>query len=1023
MKKYNLLLKAFVIIVAMLSIGFSAFANQDFEFDGIWYKYLDKDAKTVAVAICSPFSDEEYQGRIVIPSSVSDDSTIYTVTEIDNVAFHECINLTSITIPNSITKIGNKAFYGCSGLTSVTIPNSVTKIGDEAFAGCSRLSNITIPDSVTSIGGNAFRNCIGLTDVYYNAVNCIDIGRRYYADGSYSFYPIFSDCSSLKTLNIGKNVTNIPYNAFSDCKNVTTINFNAENCASCRFGNGRTALKNLKISYSVKTIPNYAFQDCASLTEVNIPNSVTSIGSEAFAICSGLTEVAIGDYVTTIGNNAFSGCSGLTEVNIPNSVTSIGSGAFANCSGLTEVNISDLSAWCKIVFYNSSANPLYYAHHLYLNGEEITDLVIPDDITEIKNYVFSGCSGLTSVTIGDSVTSIGESAFYGCSGLTEIKIPDSVTEIGGLVFFGCTALKKVTIGNSITKIGTSTFGNCKNLNYVNIFDLSAWLNINFDNDSANPLYYGGYMYLNDSKIKTLIIPEGVTEVKQYAFYNWRELTSIKLPNSVTKIGAYAFSGCTGLTEFVIPDSVTEIGEQLFWGCKNLGNVIIGNSIKIIPDYAFAACGLTEISIPNSVSTIGSGTFHNCRNLAKVNIGKSVKKISIDAFHFCENLTSIIINKDNSVYDSRNNCNALIETSTNKLIIGCGNTHIPNSVTTIGNHAFEYCTGLTSVTIPNSVTEIGNYAFEYCTGLTSITIPNSVTEIGNYAFEYCTGLTSITIPNSSIGRYTFHGCTALTDIIIGDSVTKIGRDAFYNTGWYNNHPEDILYLKNCCLGYKGERPIKLSIKKGTRLVADYAFGYCWDIEEVVTLNFIPPICGDNSFVYNAQPILKVPAGAKEAYSAAEGWSQFTNIIEIATVEVSTQGDNATFEIPTAVDAVKYTVKVYSDAEMTQLIATANYDADGKIMPMSTSLELSIDGFADGTYYYSVSALSENGVELENHTGEFVINVATGIGNASIENKTTEVARYDIYGRLLSKPTKGVNIVKMSDGTTKKLIIKN
>lgn len=153
------------------------------------------------------------------------------------------------------------------------------------------------------------------------------------------------------------------------------------------------------------------------------------------------------------------------------------------------------------------------------------------------------------------------------------------------------------------------------------------------------------------------------------------------------------------------------------------------------------------SVTYYVTSIGNDVFRWCAGLTSVTIGNNVKRIGDGAFGFCTELTSIIVEKENSVYDSRNECNAIIETETNTLIFGCKDTTIPNSVTSIGNFAFNNCTGLTSITIPNSVTSIGDCVFYYCTDLSSITIPNSLTSIGQQAFGGCSGLTSITIPNS------------------------------------------------------------------------------------------------------------------------------------------------------------------------------------------------------------------------------------------------------------------------------------
>ena len=193
----------------------------------------------------------------------------------------------------------------------------------------------------------------------------------------------------------------------------------------------------------VTSIESSAFRDCSGLTSVNIGNSVTSIGSSAFRDCSSLTSVNIGNSVTSIGERAFYECRGLTSVTIGNSVTSIGEGAFNCCSGLTSVHITDIAAWCRIAFNEPASNPLVYAHHLYMNGEEIKDLVIPNSVTAIGGSAFCNCTGLTSITIPNSVTNIGNDAFSGCIGLTSVTIPNSVTSIGDEAFDGCGSLTSV----------------------------------------------------------------------------------------------------------------------------------------------------------------------------------------------------------------------------------------------------------------------------------------------------------------------------------------------------------------------------------------------------------------------------------------------------------------------------------------------------------------------------------------------------------------------------------------------------
>ncbi|MBR4738704.1 MAG: leucine-rich repeat domain-containing protein [Bacteroidales bacterium] len=393
------------------------------------------------------------------------------------------------------------------------------------------------------------------------------------------------------------------------------------------------------------------------------------------------------------------------------------------------------------LYYNINGSTVYvtspassygsYSGYIIPTG----DVVIPNSVTRSNGITYP-------------VTAIGHYAFHGCTGITSVTIGNSVTEIGGSAFSECTSLTTVSIGNSVTSIGSYAFQNCPGLTSVNIGN-------------------------------------SVASIGEYAFSGCNSLTSIDISNSVTKIGAGAFYGCSGLTSITIP--ADSIGDYAFQDCVGINSVTFDNSSFFIGNGVFKGCsGLTSITIGNSVNTIGNYVFQDCTGLTSVTIGNSVTSIGASVFVGCTGLTSIVVSNGNSHYDSRNNCNAIIETSNNTLIAGCQNTMIPNTVAGIGAYAFNGCTGLTSVNIPNSVVSISNYAFYNCTGLTSVTLGNSVTGIYIYAFSGCSSLTSVTIPRSVtvIGDYAFRGCRGLTSVVFNaDSCTYAGERR-----WKTDHYE-------------------------------------------------------------------------------------------------------------------------------------------------------------------------------------------------------------------------------------------
>ncbi len=594
------------------------------------------------------------------------------------------------------------------------------------------------------------------------------------------------------------------------------------------------------VTYNVTSIGEGAFDQCINLTSLSIPNSVISIEGWAFYCCNNLTSLIIPNGVTTISDFVFYGCASLTSLTIPDGVTSIGKGAFSGCSGLTSMDI-------------------------------------PNHVSIIGDNAFEGCYNLTSLTIGDGVTAIGERSFDHCSRLSSITIPSRVTSIG-VGAFGNIDLRTVvsnieepfelpsvggvfitfsylTVNSGTLYVPKGTIDKYKATEGWNKFsNIIAQGTPNYDlavgNDQGKTIYYNYSYDRNELEVVSSDDPE-----KKYAgdIIIPEEVTYMDKTLKVTSIGVGAFQGCRDLTSITIPKTVRDIKIKAFWDCRSLAsmsvdkeneyynsgdncnaiietstnylkagcmNTIIPNGVDIITEGAFYGCtGLTSITIPNSVTSIEWEAFYGCSSLESIIIPKSVRYVCARAFLNCSSLFSISVEEGNMYYDSRDNCNAIIETSAKRLVLGCSNTIIPDGIIYIGEGAFGGCSRLLSINIPNSVVEIGNDSFNGCSALSSVSLPNSVTYIGFGAFMDCTDLASVTIPNS---------------------VENLSESAFFGAKL-----QSVVSLI--------ENPMEIQGKDSpTSTFSEYTFNLA---------------------------TLYVPKGTIEKYKATNGWKDFKNIVEM------------------------------------------------------------------------------------------------------------------------------------------------
>ncbi|MBP3375184.1 MAG: leucine-rich repeat domain-containing protein [Clostridia bacterium] len=795
------------------------------------------------------------------------------VKSILNNAFENCTSLKEITFPAEIDRLGLYAFSGCTGFTSMTVPETVTFIGGFAFAGCSNLESITLPFTGSSLYGtygfahifggdaanvpaslksvtitgvcqiarNAFQNCSGITNIYLSE-KTMEIGSG-----------AFSGCSSLETLTLPFVGTGNTLLAGMESGLFGCVFGKASYTGSTKITQqyGETALYTASyyIPNSLKTVNilggelTYgAFSGCTTVEKINLGNITAVSGDMVFDGCTGvnmeipegesgyyvgtetnkyfifvrpestdITSIKINENTKFICGSAFKNCTSLVSVDLPAGLISIGDSAFSGCTALKNITLpSGLSNIGDRAFFEC---------------DSLESVTIPEKVSTIAPYLFCQCDKLTSVKFNGAISAIGSFAFSNCVKLNGIDIPEGCTDIGERAFQGCTSLVSVKIPATLQTIGDSAFAGARISDAVYITSLEAWLAIDM---RSNPVSYAvNALKLNGEAITELVIPEGITEIGDYAFQNCSFVKSVVIPSTVRRIGNYAFSGCKSLESVTIPSNVTYIGECAFSGCESLESIVVPEAVTQLGKGAFSGCTeLRSATLPSGITVIKEALFKDCEKLQSVNIPSRVTTIEAEAFRNCASLMSITLpaslrqtNYSNAIgTNAFAGCYRLVEIyNLSSINIARDDNHpefwggvaahsyvihtsatTPTRIRVDGDWIYftmsntihstigytdqlliSYIGSDTDVTLPSGRTYyVNGYAF-YGTDVEKITFSSHVIGMFDHAFAYAKKLVSVDTGNSSsyIGNYAFYQCSALEEVTIGSNITTIGNYAF------------------------------------------------------------------------------------------------------------------------------------------------------------------------------------------------------------------------------------------------------
>lgn len=761
---------------------------------------------------------------------------------------------------------------------------------------------------------------------------------------------------------------------------------------------------------TLKTIGEGVFYGCSRLTSVELPAQTVSIGNEAFGDCPLLATLSLGEGLKSIGRSAFENCIALTGVSMPAGIESIGALAFKGCTKLASAALGNsLTLLGDSAFYGCSA---------------LQSVELPVTVSSVGTRTFAGCSALNAVGLGN-VSTIGEAAFNGCSALTEIAIPNGVETLGNYAFYGCSALATVTLGtqerssSSLKTIGDYAFAE------------TAVKSVVLPNGVST---LGNYAFNKCASLATVSLGNSLTAIGDYAFSGCKSLETVTIGTGVTKISDYTFNTCSALTQISCP-SVTEIGASAFKGCSSLTDIPLNDKITSLGNYVFSGCSAIEsLVIPNSVTSIGSYAFEKCTKLTSATLGTGISSIPDYMFSSCSALTSVVLPENitgigkyafQSTAFTELPLTASITEIKDYAFKSCTkltSVAIPDRVTKLGTYVFQSCTGLESAKIGGGVTSVPNYMFHGCTNLVNVELSEKVTSIGNSAFYNCKGLKSLPVTESitSIGTNAFYGCTSLTSVNLSDKVTSLGASAFYGC---SSLTEAVLGTGITTLGsslFRNDAKLKKVVANGKiASVSTYTFNGCSSLERIYINNTPPTGASSNTFTKVPTTCrIYVPAQTCQFYAQTTYWKDFVIMPWLDELEIVSTTPSMSFDGEEALDVkpdtktfvIEFNRTVVNTDSVSAMLIRSGFPVEDQELTVSYSgNEVTViregEDLPNDPYYYLVLTTSDKQFSIL-----FKVTTATGIDDLAVEKEVRLREYYSVDGKLLPCPVEGINIVK-------------